>query len=182
MKINNFQLMTELHCRHGENRENEDTCSVIEGVRNSKFQKYISYEITYLNIIFLCLVVYYIIWWYHLILQLFSTGTLLVFLLPVKLQDHKKIIITGGKYYNQLKAFSNNKLWLSWQSKELKQSTILFAGDASYIFASMVFCGFLFLSLVQAIGVLFGDKAPTQVLWKISFVINFTFNSTIRVK
>ena len=52
MKINNFQLMTELHCRHGENRENEDTCSVIEGVRNSKFQKYISYEITYLNINF----------------------------------------------------------------------------------------------------------------------------------
>ena len=52
MKINNFQLMTELHCRHGENRENEDTCSVIEGVRNSKFQKYISQEITYLNINF----------------------------------------------------------------------------------------------------------------------------------
>ena len=53
MKINNFQLMTELHCRHGENRENEDTCSVVEGIGNSKFQKYISYEITYLNIIFL---------------------------------------------------------------------------------------------------------------------------------
>ena len=52
MKTNNLQLMAELHCRHGENRENEDTCSVIEGVRNSKFQKYISYEITYLNIIF----------------------------------------------------------------------------------------------------------------------------------
>ena len=49
MKINNFQLMTELHCRHGENRENEDTCSVVEGVGNSKFQKYISHEITHLN-------------------------------------------------------------------------------------------------------------------------------------
>lgn len=49
MKINNFQLMTELHCRHGENRENEDTCSVVEGVGNSKFQKYISHEITYSN-------------------------------------------------------------------------------------------------------------------------------------
>ena len=62
MKINNFQLMTELHCRHGENRENEDTCSVIEGVRNSKFQKYISYEITYLNINFFisCSLLYHI--------------------------------------------------------------------------------------------------------------------------
>ena len=49
MKINNFQLMTELHCRHGENRENEDTCSVVEGIGNSKFQKYISHEITYLH-------------------------------------------------------------------------------------------------------------------------------------
>ena len=88
--------MTELHCRHGENRENEDTCSVVEGVGNSKFQKYISHEITHFTI--QCLVLYYILCWYHLILQLFSTGTLLVFLLPVKLQDHKKIIITGGKY------------------------------------------------------------------------------------
>ena len=51
MKINNFQLMTELHCRHGENRENEDTCSVVEGVGNSKFQKYISHEITYSNVL-----------------------------------------------------------------------------------------------------------------------------------
>ena len=52
--------MTELHCRHGENRENEDTCSVVEGVGNSKFQKYISHEITYFTIQFP--VIYYIIW------------------------------------------------------------------------------------------------------------------------
>ena len=108
MKINNFQLMTELHSRHGKNRENEDTCSVVEGTRNSKFQKYISYEIT--NFTIQCLVVYYILCRYHLILQLFSTGTLLVFLLPVRLQDHKKIIITGGKYLNELKGFSNYRL------------------------------------------------------------------------
>ena len=120
MKINNFQLMTELHCRHGENRENEDTCSVVEGVGNSKFQKYISHEITYLNVTIQCLVVYYIIWWYHLILQLFSTGTLLVFLLPVKLQDHKKIIITGGKYLNELKGFSNYRVLLVLVIKRIK--------------------------------------------------------------
>ena len=52
MKINNFQLMTELHSRNGENRENEDTCPVVEGVRNSKFQMYIFYEITNLTVNF----------------------------------------------------------------------------------------------------------------------------------
>ena len=51
--------MTELHSRNGKNRENEDTCPVVEGIRNSKFQMYIFYEITNLNVNYI--VLYFII-------------------------------------------------------------------------------------------------------------------------
>ena len=41
----------------------------------------------------------------------------------------------------------------------------LFLGDASSTFATMVFCGYLYLSLVQVVGAIFGDDAPVQVLF-----------------
>ena len=47
--------------------------------------------------------------------------------------------------------------------RDENHKNLFILGDASCIFASMVFCGFLFLGLVQTLGVLFGDHAPIQV-------------------
>jgi len=73
-----------------------------------------------------------------------------------------KILILSLKGIEILFSTTNLLVFVIYAKKDDDGSIYFGGGNASSTFATMVFCGYLYLSLVQVVGAIFGDDAPVQ--------------------